>query len=196
MPLDLLEFEPEHLARALALSKEQRVALACWSAERLVPLYKNFRDGDDWFVVEPIVEACWIYVKKGKAKLPAKLWKRVGQLTSYYYYEGEPLLLYGICAGSDLLDAVSSTGDEASAVATARVLKVIVRAAEEVDVVLGSAPRAENESRTWIESQFQRLAEGGPLEPSAVDLGLGVGLPEWWDELAAHPQPVRRVKLD
>ncbi len=196
MSLDLLEYDKDHSKRLIDLSRPQRVALACWSAERLLPLYKRFVEGDDWMVIEPILYACWMFVRKGKAKLPAKLWKRVGELTSHYYYEGVPLVLYGVSSGTNLLKSVDLTEEEASAVAAARVLKAVTRAADEVDTVLGSVPRAADEARAWMESAFERLAAGAPLEPSGVDLETGAGLPEWWSDLVAHPNPVRRVKLD
>ncbi|MCU0677663.1 MAG: hypothetical protein MUE69_33385 [Myxococcota bacterium] len=196
MTLDLNAFDEQDKARLMAFSGTQRVAMGCWCCERLLPLYKQFRQGEDWKVVEPVVAAGWKYVAKGKVSLPRSLWDRAGELTSFYYFEGMPLVLFGVSSATSLLRAIKDAGEEYSATTVARAILSVRSAADEVDTVLGSAPRAADEARAWIESAFERLAAGAPLEPSGVDLETGAGLPEWWSDLVAHPNPVRRVKLD
>jgi hypothetical protein len=193
--LDLNEVEPEHVEALAKLDHRQRVAMGCWAAEYLLPVYKQFRDTHDWKVVDPVVAAGWTFIEKGKVKLPRKLWDQAGELTAHYYEEGIPLLLFSVSATTNLLRTIDTPDPERSSRTCARVLKTVVRLGEEVDAVLGRGSAAQGESRAWIADKLRELASGAELRPSGVDLDSGEGLPSWWSDLIAHPEPIRKRKL-
>ncbi|MEM9068892.1 MAG: hypothetical protein AAGE52_10315 [Myxococcota bacterium] len=191
--LDLLQFDADHAARISELEHPQRVALACWGAEYAVPVYKQFRKTHDWKVVDPVAAAGWTFIEKGNVKLPRKLWDRAGQLTTHYYYEGIPLMLFSVATATSLLRTIEYA-DERSIKDCARVLKCVAWLAEEVDAVLGGTA-AQDETFAWIDARFRQSAEGD-LAPSDVDHESGAGLPSWWSDLVAHDAPIQKRKLD
>ncbi|MFO0692570.1 MAG: hypothetical protein U0230_03380 [Polyangiales bacterium] len=200
MALDLNEYDESVRQECEGMAPRNLISFCCVACERVLPLYKAYREGSDWRSVDRCLEVGWAFVRGKKVKLPKPLWDSVREGTGFYYYEGYPLLLFATAGGTDLLRALKEPESDYATINAARLARKVIRAAEEVDAVLTLAGSAAAGSAVAEESEWLRrtiaAAKEGPLEPLGIDLESKKGLPGWWDALAGCREPVRKVKLD
>ena len=198
--LDLNAYKEEQRLRFDGMTPQSRVSFCCAATERLLPLYKAYKEDVDWKAAEPCLDIGWRFVSSGKKpKIPKRVWDGVGELISYYYYEGKPLLLFPLVCASGILDAVTDSDSPRCSIDAARAAMSVHRAAGEVDEALRTAGSplagsASVEESEWIEAMLARAASA-PLSPAGVDLATRQGLPGWWQALESCANPVRHVKL-
>ena len=199
MKLDLNAYDESFFAAFRALDGRLRVSYCCAAGARYLPLYKAYRVGTDWKALEPVLKEGEAFVRGKKAKTPKRLWDGVGDLVSHYYEEGQPLLVYGVSAGTDVLQAITDHNTDYSAVSAARCARLSTLVGEEVDATLADEGIALHESAVaeetrWRASTLAALAQG-PLPSPTVDLDDPATLPGWWDALKQCKTPVRRRSL-
>ncbi len=199
MKLDLIAYDEVFYEALLDMDGARRVSFGCAVAARYLPLYKAYRRGTDWMAIEPILAAGAKFIEGKKPKLPKRLWDGVADLVSHYYEEGQPLLLYGVCSGTNVLRAIADCDTDYSATCAARCALLSTRVGEEVDATLAAEgvtleTSALVEEAAWRAASIAALAHG-PLEIPQVELESAVDLPQWWDALKQCKTPVRQRNL-